>query len=91
MRHQLEDLFTAHPHAVGETYGEHFGVAMSYSARLFRASCAAFVHAFLPFLCVTTASKAIKEMYANMTRRGATTPLPTARASGGQLRQDYVI
>jgi hypothetical protein len=90
MRRSLEDLFTDHPHAVGETYTQHFGVAMSYSGRLFAASCAAFVHAFLPFLCVTTASKAIKQMYANMTSRGATAPLPT-RASEGQLRQDYVI
>ena len=89
MRHSIEDLFTAHPHAVGETYGEHFGVALSYSGRLFRASCAALVHAFLPFLCVTTASAAIKRMYADMTRRGATAPLPSQ--SGEYLRQDYVI
>jgi hypothetical protein len=90
MRPSLEELFTAHPHAVGETYGEHFGVALRYSGRLFRASCAAFIHAFLPFLCVTTASKAIKAMYADMTRRGATAPLPVPDNSG-QLRPDYVI
>jgi hypothetical protein len=62
MVHSLEELFTAHPRAVGESYGEHFGVAMSYSLRLFAAAGAAFVHAFLPFLCVTTASRAIKGM-----------------------------
>jgi hypothetical protein len=86
----LEELFTAHPHAVGESYGEHFGVAMSYSLRLFAAAGAALVHAFLPFLCVTTASRAIKGMYADMTRRGATAPL--ARPAGeGQLLTDYTI
>src|SRR6185369_3509667 len=90
MRRSLEELFTEHPHQVGETYAQHFGVASSYSARLFAASCAALVHAFLPFLCVTTASRAIKSMYAAMTRRGATAPLPIARPDG-QLRQDYVI
>jgi hypothetical protein len=90
MQNSLKDLFTAHPHAVGESYAEHFGVALSYSARLFAASCAALVHAFLPFLCVTTASSAIKAMYADMTRRGATTPLPN-RADGRQLSQDYAI
>jgi hypothetical protein len=89
MQNSLKDLFTAHPHAVGESYGEHFGVALSYSARLFAASCAALVHAFLPFLCVTTASRAIKEMYADMTRRGATAPLPGP--SQGRLAQDYAI
>jgi hypothetical protein len=75
----LKSLFTDHPRDVGETYGEHFGVAMGYSGRLFVASCAAFVHAFLPFLCTTTASRAIKAMYANMTQRGATAPLPQAQ------------
>jgi hypothetical protein len=90
MQTSLKDLFTEHPHAVGESYGEHFGVAMSYSGRLFLASCAAFVHAFLPFLCVTTASSAIKSMYANMTKRGATAPLPIREAATG-LVQDYAI
>ncbi len=65
---------------------------MSYAGRLFAASCAAFVHALLPFLFVTTASSAIKAMYANMTRRGATSPLPGASgATEGRLFQDYAI
>ena len=72
-------LFLDHPASVDESYGEHFGVAMSYSGRLFAASCAALVHALLPFLFVTTASTAIKGMYANMTRRGATPPLSAPR------------
>jgi len=89
MRTSLEQLFLAHPRAVGETYGQHFGVAMAYSARLFGAACAALLHAFLPFVCVTTASGAIKRMCADMTRRGATAPLPSS--TGEYLRQDYVI
>jgi len=76
MSHGIKEMFTDHPQAVGETYGEHFGVAMSYAGRLFLAACAAFVHALLPFLFVTTASRAIKSMYASMTNRGATAPLP---------------
>jgi hypothetical protein len=90
MVNPLEELFTAHPRAVGESYGEHFGVATSYSLRLFAAACAALVHAFLPFLFVTTASRAIKGMYADMTRRGATTPIASPRGEG-QLLTDYVI
>jgi hypothetical protein len=89
MPNPIEDLFMAHPRAVGESYGEHFGVALSYSLRLFAAACAALVHAFLPFLFVTTASRAIKSMYANMTQRGATTPL--ASPAQGQLATDYTI
>lgn len=72
--------FTHHPQAVGESYGQHFGVALRYSGRLFLAAGAALVHAFLPFLFEKTASNAIKAMYADMTRRGATSPLPAAHA-----------
>jgi hypothetical protein len=71
----MKTLFTAHPRAVGESYPEHFGVAMRYSLRLLGASGAALVHAFLPFMFEKTASTAIKAMYADMTRRGAADPL----------------
>jgi Family of unknown function (DUF6356) len=90
MRQSLKHLFMSHPRAVGESYGEHFGVAMSYSGRLFAASCAAFVHALLPFLFVATASSAIKKMYANMTRRGATTLL-NAPSAEARISTDYAI
>ena len=76
MATNLKALFTEHPDAVGEDYAEHFGVAMRYSGRLFAAAGAALVHAFLPFLFEKTASNAIKAMYADMTRRGATAALP---------------
>jgi hypothetical protein len=47
------------------------------------------VHALLPFLFVTTASTAIKGMYANMTRRGATSPLSAPRET--RALPDYAI
>jgi hypothetical protein len=80
---QIRRAFMAHPEAVGESYGQHFGVAFGYALRLFGAGFAALVHAFLPFLFEKTASNAIKRMYANMTARGATTPVetPTLRKS----------
>ena len=71
----LTTLFTDHPTAVGETYLEHFGVASRYAGRLFAAGFCALVHAFLPFAFEKTASNAIKAMYANMTKRGATQPV----------------
>lgn len=70
-----DNPFTAHPHAVGESYTEHFGAAFGYSIRLFAAGGAALVHAFLPFLFEKTASNAIKAMYADIIRRGANTPV----------------
>jgi hypothetical protein len=65
----LKTLFTAHPDSVGETYFEHMGVALSFAGPLLAAGLAALVHAFLPFLCVTTASATVKRLYARMTNR----------------------
>ncbi|QFU15094.1 DUF6356 family protein [Microvirga thermotolerans] len=65
----LKSLFTEHPESVGETYFEHMGVALSFAGPLLAAGLAALVHAFLPFLCVTTASATVKRLYARMTNR----------------------
>ncbi len=81
MNTQIKTLFTAHPEAVGESYGEHFMAASGYSLRLFKAGGAALIHAVLPFLCEKTASNAVKAMYADMTRRGATAPVAADQQS----------
>src|SRR3954469_14281321 len=62
----LRRLFTAHPDALGERYVEHMRVALSFAAPLAVAAGAALVHAFLPFLCETTASRTVRA------RRGGT-------------------
>jgi Family of unknown function (DUF6356) len=71
---RAKELFTAHPEALDETYGQHFGHAMSYSGRLFKASFCAFMHGIFPFLFEKTASTAIRAMHAEMTSRGAVAP-----------------
>lgn len=68
----LRRLFTEHPAMVGETYPEHMRTALSFAGPLAKATGAALVHAFLPFLCTTTASDTVKGLYARMTRRCAT-------------------
>jgi hypothetical protein len=75
----LRRLFIAHPHAVGESYGEHFAVALSYGLRLIGAGLCALVHAVLPFLFEKTASSSIKAMYADMIRRNANTPVAASQ------------
>jgi Family of unknown function (DUF6356) len=65
--------FTDHPHAVGESYTQHFGVAMRYSGKLFAASFCAFVHALLPFAFEKTASTMIRKMVDDMNSRHAPT------------------
>ncbi|MGO4571977.1 DUF6356 family protein [Microvirga sp. 2TAF3] len=85
----LKRLFTEHPDSVGETYFEHMGVALGFAWPLLGAGLAALVHAFLPFLCVTTASATVKRLYARMTNR-APRPAPQV-AKDGMLAWDPVI
>lgn len=54
--------FTAHPHATGETFGEHFRVAFGVSRQLAAASAAALIHAVVPQFHTTTASDRIKAL-----------------------------
>lgn len=79
MPQPVSKLFTNHPHAVGETYGEHFGVALRYSGRMFAAAFCALVHAVLPFCFEKTASRIVRGMVADMDRRTAHAA-PPARA-----------
>ncbi len=84
----LKRLFTEHPESVGETYLEHMGVALSFAFPLLRAGLAALVHAFLPFLCLTTASSTVKRLHARMVNR---TPRTVAAVQDRMLGWDPVI
>ncbi len=55
--------FCDHPASVGETYFGHMRFAFRFSGKLFAAGGAALVHAFIPPLCETTASRKVKELY----------------------------
>lgn len=66
---QIFAAFTAHPAKVGETYFEHFLVAMRFAALLAGAALAALCHALIPALCETTASRRIRSLHAEMDRR----------------------
>jgi len=65
----FKHLFTDHPESVGESYFEHMNVALSFAGPLLAAGMAALVHAFLPFLFLTTASRTVKRLHARMTNR----------------------
>lgn len=63
--------FTEHPATVGESYGQHFAFASSIGVKLLAAGGAALLHALLPFLCKTTASRAVQELARTCGPRGA--------------------
>lgn len=58
--------FTAHPRDVGESYGEHFGVAMGFSVAMIAGGLACAVHAVLPFLFTSTGSQTITRLHGRM-------------------------
>ncbi|MFI0845274.1 DUF6356 family protein [Mesorhizobium sp. IMUNJ 23232] len=62
MTTRIARLFVEHPASVDETYFGHMAFAAWFSSRLFMAAGAAIVHAFLPFLFETTASRIVREL-----------------------------
>ena len=63
-------LFTAHPHSVDETYGEHFGVATKFGFALIGAGFASVLHGVFPWMFQTTGSRTVKKLYHQLTGRG---------------------
>lgn len=72
----MSNPFTAHPASVGETYGEHFRFALAFGARMTLGGLAAMLHAVLPFLFITAASRRLDELN-GLRDRGKPRP-PTA-------------
>ena len=58
--------FMEHSASVGETYGEHMASAWGFAARMAVGACACFLHGIFPFLCMTTGSGTIRELYGRM-------------------------
>ena len=56
-------LFLTHPASVGESYLGHAAFALRFAGLLFAAGGAAVVHALLPFLFETTASRIIQRLH----------------------------
>ncbi|WP_157019299.1 DUF6356 family protein [Mesorhizobium xinjiangense] len=69
MSARLARLFTDHPASIGESYFAHMAFAAWFSSRLATAAAAALVHACLPFLFETTASRIVRELYERVDKR----------------------
>jgi hypothetical protein len=67
----LTQVFLAHPASVNETYFQHMRFAFGFAGTLALAAGAALVHAFIPALCETTASRIIKRLHARLSARHA--------------------
>lgn len=75
----FRSLFLAHPAHCGESYFTHARFALGAAWTLFGAAFAAFVHALVPALFETTASRTVIRLYPTMAHRNA-----LARGEAGQ-------
>ncbi|BAI98788.1 type 1 capsular polysaccharide biosynthesis protein J [Sphingobium sp. TA15] len=62
----IKRLFIAHPASVGETYGQHFAHALSFSAAMFVGAMACLVHALIPSMFKKTGSGIITRLHDRM-------------------------
>ncbi len=58
----MQNPFTAHPRAVGETYLQHAFFACRYGLKMLAGGAAAVVHGVFPFLFETTGSRITREL-----------------------------
>jgi hypothetical protein len=63
---RLFEMFTEHPAAVGETYGEHLRHASGFGLRMVAGGMACILHGLLPFLFVRTGSEQVKVLHNRM-------------------------
>jgi len=80
-------LFLDHPASVGESYGEHFGVASRFGVTMIAAGVAALVHGILPFAFKTTGSRTIIRLHRQIAEKRAATAAATDQAK----TVEYVI
>ena len=65
----INRLFTDHPATVNETYFGHMKFAFGFAFWLGVAAVAALVHAIIPALCETTASRILTRLHSRVTAR----------------------
>ncbi|WP_342078023.1 DUF6356 family protein [Yoonia sp. SS1-5] len=62
-------IFCDHPATVNESYLGHMRFALSFAFWLGMATVAALIHALVPALCETTASRILKRLHAKIAQR----------------------
>ncbi|SDA33807.1 DUF6356 family protein [Sphingomonas sp. NFR15] len=80
-------LFLDHPASVGESYGEHFGVASRFGVTMIAAGVAALIHGILPFAFKTTGSRTIIRLHRQIAEKRAATAAATEQVK----TVEYVI
>jgi hypothetical protein len=58
----MKNIFTAHPHSIGETYFQHMKFAFLFGAKMAVGGCASIIHAIFPFVFQTTGSNMLMKL-----------------------------
>ncbi|TAK75380.1 MAG: hypothetical protein EPO11_05540 [Gammaproteobacteria bacterium] len=58
----MKNIFTDHPHRIGETYFQHFKFALIFSMNMIVGGIACLIHAIFPFLFPETGSHFLLKM-----------------------------
>ncbi len=66
---RIAGLFLDHPAKVNESYLQHMVFALRFAFWLTLAALAALVHALIPALCETTASRILKRLHTKIESR----------------------
>jgi hypothetical protein len=66
----VERIFCAHPRKVGEGYLQHMAFAARFAGRMLAAGSAAMIHALVPCLFETTASRMVRAIVSELDSRG---------------------
>jgi len=77
----LNDLFLSHPRSIGESYFEHQRTAFGFALALWAAGLACMIHALVPCLFQTRASRAVAQLHQRMVLHR--TSRPAARGPVG--------
>lgn len=66
--------FTDHPASVGESYGQHFGVATKFGMTMILGGIGAILHGVFPWMFETTGSRTVTRLHQQITGRGPAWP-----------------
>ncbi len=67
----FERFFLGHPRSVGESYGEHFLMALSFAVNMLAGGIILLIHAVIPGMFVRNGSQIIDKLYDRMIKNRA--------------------
>ncbi|MDX2104030.1 MAG: DUF6356 family protein [Alphaproteobacteria bacterium] len=62
----MSNPFTAHPTAIGESYGQHLRYASGFGWQMIKGGLACLIHGLFPFWFETTGSTTIHRLHARL-------------------------